>query len=131
MRTHRLSELEIEGREKVLQAEPHFDFYRIKTARAVAMDFGEGAGDASHPTLMLTTNYQTQSKTYILTIRFDGIRELVLPQMQPILRFSELEVEDIRDRMLEGVGFEVVSHYDRSFRCLCRTMVIVRFEPVS
>lgn len=130
MRTHSLSELEIEGREKVLRVEPSFDFYRIKRARAAVIDFGQGASDGGQPSLVLTTDYQTDSQAYSLTIRFDGIRELVLPEMQPFLQFAELEIEDVRDRMLEGVRFEVVSHYDRSFRCLCRGIVIVDFQPV-
>lgn len=131
MRTHHLSEIELEGREKVFRVEPHFDFYRIKNARAVVIEFGEGASDAGQPSLLLTTDYQAESKTYNLTIRFEGIRQLVFPEMQPFLQFAELEIEDVRDRMVEGVRFEVVSHYDRSFRCLCRGIVIVSFDPVS
>lgn len=131
MRTHNLSELEIQGREKVLRIEPRFDFYRIKKASAVVIDFGPRASDAGQPSLVLTTDYQTQSKVYHLTIRFDGVRELVFPEMQPFLQFAELEIEDVRDRMLEGVRFEVVSHYDRSFRCLCGGIAIVSFDPVS
>lgn len=131
MRTHRLSELEIEGREKALQAEPGFDFYQIRRAHAAIIEFGEELSDVSQPSLVLTTDYQTESKAYILTIRFEGIRELVFPDMQPFLQFSEIEVEDIRDSMLEGARFEIISHYDHSFRCLCRRIVIVSFEPVS
>lgn len=131
MRTHSLSKVEIKGREKVLQIEPDFDFYRIKNARAAVVDFGQGASDEHQPSLVLTTDYHTESKAYILTIRFEGIRELVFPEMQPFLRFAELEIEDVRDRMLEGVQFEAVTHYDRSFRCLCRGIAIVDFEPMS
>ena len=131
MRTHWLSELEIEGREKVFPIEPHLDFHRIKMASAVVIDFGRGDSDGSCPSLVLTADYHTESKAYILTMRFEGIRELVFPEMQPFLRFGELEIEDVRNRMLEGVQFEVVSHYDRSFRCLCRKIAIVGFEPVS
>ena len=131
MRTHSLSELEIEGRDMVLRVEPRFDFYRIKKASAVMIEFGPGANDAGQTSLVLTTDYQTESKAYRLTIRFDGVRELAFPEMQPFLQFAELEIEDVRDRMLEGVRFEVVSHYDRSFRCLCGGIVIVSFDPVS
>ena len=128
MRAHNLSDLDITGREKILHAEPHFDFYRIKRARSASITFGHEADDGKYPSLVLVTDYRGDSGAYELTIRFDGIRELVLPEMRPALLFTELEVEDVRGRMLEGVRFEVASHYDRSFQCLCRDIAVVNFE---
>jgi hypothetical protein len=131
MRTHSLSELRIEGRDKVLRLEPRFDFYRIRKVHVAVIDFGLRAGDERQPSLVLKADYQGKFKAYTLTIRFDGIRELVLPEMQPFLQLAELEIEDVRDRMLEAVRFEVVSHYDCSFRCLCQEIVIADLEPAS
>jgi hypothetical protein len=129
MRTHNLLDIKIVGREKILSVEPHFDFYQIKKAHAVVIDFGQDANDESQPSLVLKTKYRGEAMTYDLTIRFEGIRELIFPEMRPFLRFTELEVEDVSERMLEGVRFEVNSYFDYSFRCLCGEIVIVSFEP--
>jgi hypothetical protein len=38
------------------------------------------------------------------------------------------EIEDVRDRLLEGIWFEIVSQYDSSFRCACRRIEILAFD---
>jgi len=131
MRKHFLSDLEIDGREKVLRVEPHFVVYKVKRARAMAIDFEDGVNGGGQPSLVLNTDYKSEPNLYNLIMRFDGIRELALPEMRPYLYLDELEIEDVRDRMLEGVRFEVVSCFDYSFRCVCQGIVIVSFDPVS
>jgi hypothetical protein len=128
MGKHLLSELEIEGRDKVLGIYPDFDFYHIKRVRSIGIDFIDGT-DAPQPILIMTADYRVESQSYILTIFFDRIRELSLPEMSPFMSLSELEIVDIHDRQLEGVRYEVVSQFDRSFRCLCQNVIIVDFEP--
>lgn len=130
MRTHQLSQLDVEGREKVLRLEPLFDFYRVERIRAVAIGYGEG-GDAEGTHLELTAEYHSEARRYMLTIRFEGVRELVLPEMRPFLWLPEMEIEDVTDRQLEETRFEVVSHFDRSFRCSCQKITVVSFDPVD
>lgn len=52
-----------------------------------------------------------------LRLRLLGVRDLVLGELLPGLYLTELEIEAISDRGLEGQNFELIAHYDRSFRC--------------
>jgi len=131
MRAHHLSELEIEGREKVLHLEPLFDFYKIRKVRRIVIDFYEESGNSHKPDIIITADYRSKTSTYELVIRFEGVHELVLPDMQPFLHLTELEVEDTRERMLEGVNFEIIAHYENDFRCLCRGIEIVSFAVIT
>ena len=108
--------------------EPHFDFYRVKKARTALIESKPAADDEACTSLTLVADYLGEFGTYSITIRFECVRELILPEMRPNLHFAELEIEDIQFRRLEGVRFEVVSHYDRSFRCLCGSIAVVEFR---
>lgn len=130
MRTHHLSELEIEGREKVLQLEPLFDFYKIRKAHRIVIDFYRESLDSQKPDVIITAEYKSMTSVYELIIRIEGVHELVLPDMKPFLHLTELEVEDIRDRMLEGMNFEIIAQYENDFRCLCRGIEIVSFAVI-
>jgi hypothetical protein len=128
MRTHYLSLLAISGREKALALEPDFDFYRAKEVLKLHINFLDGdLGEL--PSLRLDVAYDGDSRRYELKLVFEGVRELVLPEMSPLLFIPELEIEDLRDRMMEGVHFEALSHFERAFRCTCRDIAIIEFKP--
>jgi hypothetical protein len=46
------------------------------------------------------------------------------------LFLPELEIEDVRDRMLEGIHYEAVSQFERAFTCSCRSISILAFDPI-
>lgn len=124
MRTHYLHELPFPGRDKVLEVDPGFDFYQADRVSGLQLDFGE-----ENPALTMSLLARAADAAhYTLELRFSGIRELVLPEMKPLLFLPELEFEDVSDRMLEGIRYEVISHYERAFRCTCQTIVIRAFE---
>ena len=127
MRTHLLSRLEIAGREKALALELEFDFYRAKRVLKLEIDF-DGDSELS-PSLRLDLGYEAGPIRYKLGLLFEDVRELTLPTMTPLLFLPELEIEDVRERMMEGVRFEVISHFERAFRCTCGNMSILFFEP--
>lgn len=128
MRTHFLSRLEIAGREKALALEPEFDFYRAKRVLRLEIDF-DGDFEVS-PSLRLDLGYEAGPKSYKLGLLFEDVRELALPTMAPLLFLPELEIEDVRERMMEGVRFEAISHFERAFRCTCGNISILFFEPI-
>lgn len=128
MRSHFLRDLHIAGRETALALEPEFDFYRAAKVTMVTIEC-EGNLETA-PTLQLKLTYEAASKRYALGLVFAGIRELVLPPMAPLLFVPELEIEDVRDRMMEGIRFEAVSHFERAFRCSCADISVSFFQPI-
>lgn len=127
MRTHFLNRLALTGRDVALAVEPDFDFYRAKQVLSLKIDFD---GD-SHalPSLRLDLAYETPATRYRLSLLFDDVRELVLPAMSPSLFMPELEIEDLGERMMEGIRFEAISQFERAFRCTCGNISIGSFEP--
>jgi hypothetical protein len=117
------------GREIALTLEPNFDFYRAKRILSLSIDFDPTADD-DLPLLRLVAEYVGDVKHYALTVLLEGVRELLLPEMTPSLFLPELEIEDVGDRMMEGIRFEVISYFERSFRCTCRNIIIVGFQPL-
>jgi len=126
MGTHFLKLIAISGREKALALEPEFDFYRAQTVLRLEIDFGRGFDPL--PSLRLDLAYNAGSNRYKLGVLFKDVRELKLPTMTPMLEVPELEIEDIRDRMMEGIRFEAVSTFDYSFRCTCGNISILSLE---
>lgn len=126
MRTHYLSQLQIDGRDRVLSVVPELDLYGAQRVVRLEVDFG------TNETARLSVEfvYDGGGPRYRLGLRFEGVRELVLPRMSSLLQLSEIEIEDVRDRMLEGINFEVVSHFDYSFRCSCREIFVDLFEAI-
>lgn len=124
---HLLRELDIAGREMVLSIEPSFDFYKIARVARVCIDFGEEDDSLS---VELKAEYLVEKK-YEISILMEGVRELVLPEMRASLLFSELEIEDVRERQLEGICFEIVDQFERSFRCSCRNITILTFRQLQ
>lgn len=129
MRTHLLNQLSIMGREAALALEPRFDFYRVKRVLNLSVDF-DPATDDDLPSLRIVAEYVGDVRRYALTVLLEGVRELLLPEMTPSLFLPELEIEDVSDRMMEGIRFEVISHFEHSFRCTCRNIAIVDFRPL-
>lgn len=128
MRTHLLKELPIHGREKILALEPEFDFYEANNVRKLVIDFGGEAGNL--PSLTLELLYNGRVHRHAVVVLFEGVRQLTLPKMAPSLFISELEIEDIKDRMMEGIHFEAISYFDHAFRCACKSISILSFELV-
>lgn len=126
MRTHLLSRLTIPGSEMALALEPQFDFYRATKVTGVEVRFELDSGTSS---LRLDLVYEASSRRYRLSLLFEQVSELSLPTMAPALYLPELEIEDVRARMMEGIRFEVISHFDRAFRCACGNLSIISFEP--
>jgi hypothetical protein len=122
MRTHYLAQLPIVGRDMALALEPNFDFYRATRVLKLELELDDA------PSLRLEMEY-VDARRYRLALLFDGVRELRLPSMSPLLFLPELEVEDMRDRGLESIRFEAVSCFDRAFLCSCYELSIVAFDP--
>jgi hypothetical protein len=127
MRTHLLGHLEIAGRDIALALEPEFDFYRASPVLKLEIDF-DGDSEVS-PSLRIDLGYEAGQRRYKLGLLFEDIRELALPTMTPLLFLPELEIEDFRERMMEGIRFEAISHFERAFRCTCGNISILFFEP--
>lgn len=127
MRTHFLNQLAISGREKALVLEPQFDFYRAKKVLKLEIQFDGNSDD--DPSLRLCLAYDTGPRRYKLGLLFEHVRELAFPTMAPLFFVPELEIEDLRERMMEGVRFEAISHFERAFRCTCGNITILDFEP--
>jgi hypothetical protein len=131
MRSHRLANLDIAGREKALGPEPNFDLYRVRKIRALEITFESFDNLNDEPCLLATMEYEGEKHSYLLDMTCTGIRELLLPEMRPLLWVPELEIEDLRGTMVEGVRYELVSHGDRSFRCLCKDIIITAFTKMK
>jgi hypothetical protein len=115
----------IEGSHRALSREPEFDFYRARQVTRLEVDFGDDPD--SLPSLRLHVTYFGHERRYSLVLLFEGIRQLLLPEIGPALFLTELEIEDVSDRMMEGIRFQAMSHLDRGFSCACRSIAIVEF----
>ena len=124
-----MKELSLVGREKVLGVDPEFDFCRAKRVRRLELDFSNDEVPA--PSLHLALECENGENRFELTLLLGGVRELVVPHIHGPLFLPELEVEDVRARMLQGISYELVSHFDRSFRCSCSDLVVLGFEAVD
>jgi hypothetical protein len=115
------------GRDKVLALEPNFDFYNVDRVLSLTVDFELD----ELPSVQLVANYSNpDGRRFRLSIQLQGVRRLVLPEISsPFLSLPELEIEQIADRGMEGIRFEVVSHLERAFQCFCRDITIVDFVP--
>lgn len=130
MRSHKLIDLKIKGKEKVLQLDPDFSFYDIENVSSLEICFNENEVNLLKPNMLLSVNCSLNSNKYIMKILFKEITELILPDIYQILQLPELEIEDIRSRLMEDIRFEVIS-YGNSFRCLCNDIEIVDLSTVS
>lgn len=128
MSTHFLQQLQIGGREKALTLEPDFDFYRAKKVLKLVIEFSEEPEPIA--SLRIDLAYHAVARPYRLSLLLDDVRELVIPSMTPCLFLPELEIEDLQERMMEGIRFEIISQFERDFRCACRDITILSFEPV-
>lgn len=79
--------------------------------------------------MRLQLAYDGAEREYSVTLLLSGVKQLVVPEMTPLLFLSELEIEDVRASMLEGIRFEVVSDDDGSFRCACAQIEILPLQP--
>ena len=122
MRSHFLGELEIVGREIALAVEPGLDFYRADRVLALNIAFEHEVR------VQLDLLYAGASQQYRLRLSFEGVRQLVLPEMTPLLWIPELEIEDVRASQLEGIRFEARSHLNE-FRCACASIAVLELEP--
>ncbi len=109
----------------VLSIEPNFDFYRADRVSRLVI---ESSGSVR---MVLDLAYEGPRQTYDLRLAFDGIRELVLPPMSPLMFLPELELEDVSASMLEGIRFEAVSQFERRFRCACLEISVLEFRPIG
>ena len=128
MGTHFLSNLAILGKEKALALEPAFDFYRASKVISLSVAVEDKASEL--PSLRLNLAYAGNKRRYELRLHFIRMRELELPKMAPELHIPELEIEDVRPRKLEGIGFEACSQLRRDFRCACADLSILSFKPI-
>ncbi len=127
MRTHRLADLSIPGVEEVVALEPELDLYRADTVLGLRFQRRDAVDEM--PTLLLELLYRGASTEYELSLLFIGVKNLRLPEFGPGLLLTELEIEDISDRMLEGIRFEAIAQFDRSFLCASQAMRVVGFSP--
>jgi hypothetical protein len=125
---HKLSDIDIPGRELVLAVVPDFDFYAVRGARRVLLEFPNSSGIDAGSSITITLHGDVDGKRFELKLRSEGVRELVLPEMTPLFNIAELEILDLRDRQLEGIGFELSAQFDKSFRCRCNELVVLGFS---
>src|SRR5437762_3377920 len=106
MRTHFLKNLQIAGRDAALDVVPKLDFISLRRDKGLVV---KAEDDASSATLTLTAEYvdQAAGRKATITIRFDGVRYIKLPELNPSLCLSELEIDDVRGHGLEAVRYRM------------------------
>jgi len=117
MPAHLLRDLSVSGSNDGLALEPDLDLYRADRVRGLQVDVG------TEVRVVLDLLYDGKH-AYNLRLVFEGVRELVLPTIRPLLSLPELEIEDVRNSLLEGIRYQVVSQFDRGFRCACHDVTI-------
>jgi hypothetical protein len=128
MKAHKLKDLNLEGMEQILADEPEFDFYRIGMVLTFQVTWQAGAVLLDCPDILLVTEYAGQRSNYELGVRLEGVRELVMPSIAPRLYLPELEIDDVRGAMLEGIRYELTSHTNFEFRCSCKNIVLLELR---
>jgi hypothetical protein len=129
MRTHLLSKLDIEGKQKALELVSEIDFYKItKVERLCFIDDSDEFDGTQYPKLHMVADFKDAESALALEFLFEDVRDVVIPEIQQSLFLTELEFEDIRDRMLDGLKFEVVDQYDKSFRFYCGNIILKSCE---
>src|SRR5688572_10929219 len=111
MPIHRIADLPVAGRELVLAAEPEADLYRVREVSRAVFESPSSVAADDTASLLLILRYDGVGGEYRLEMRLEGVRELVLPALRPRFWLNELEVEDIRERQLEGCSWQLVSHF--------------------
>jgi len=123
MSTHLLQELDLVGREKVLQELPSFDLHRLGLVTELLLRIAPQTPDTRD--LLITSLYNAGDGEYVVTLRFAAVHRVRLPELAPTFYFAELEIEDIRDHQMEGIRYRARDHCMSEFEVLCGGVEIV------
>lgn len=124
MRTHFLAELRIDGQGATLAKIPEFDFYRL--GRVTRLRLQDTASDSgSELTIEALYDVSHEGRNAGITLSFLDVRYARLPTFSPAYFLNELEIEDVRDRQLEGIGFQAKCHGGSDFEVHSRMISIV------
>jgi len=104
MRTHFLSELPLLGKTNALATFPDFDFYKLGkvTSLAISEDLTRAVVD-----MRMTAVYVdlASPRSVPITLQFHNVRMVDLPKFSPFFYLSELEIEAVRDRQMDGITY--------------------------
>jgi hypothetical protein len=104
------------------QSEPRFNFYKLEETNYFYLIFKQPQSDGEPQELELVMNvgYRHEAEKYYLTFKFQGVRQLRLPELGTAwFRLSEVEVEDISDRGMEGLRYQFKDFGEPGMDCLC------------
>ena len=59
-----------------------------------------------------------------------GVRAIRIPEVTGRLWFSEIEIVDIKDRMMEGIRFVVQSKNGDGLQCYCAAIECIQFDSL-
>jgi hypothetical protein len=133
MRTHFLKDLEIDGKEKVLQFLPGFDFYKLQ--RLVKLGWGSwinGGGQQATSNLEMTLGYESELvERAEITLRFVEVARCKLPELLPLVYFSEIEIEDIKRAQREGIRYLVKNYGTTELEIECKDVEIKEWKSAD
>lgn len=122
---HPFDRIELRGRELAFAIDPAFDLYKASRVLRLAIEL-EGA----LPTVTLDLEYKVGDATYAVRFVFDDVRRLVVPPAEPQMWVPELEIADVRRDQREGIRYEAISQFDRSFICECRDLALTAVQKL-
>jgi hypothetical protein len=129
---HFLKTIDIAGRDIALCKIPDFDFYALSRIIRVDIKWTGQYPDDQDLSLVMTGVYGQGGDGYEVSFRFEGIRQLCLPELHDRgLFLSELAIEDVSAEQLEGVRFRVVNHESGEFVLLCAGIEVIACDSLE
>jgi hypothetical protein len=126
MPTHLRIASDVPGLEQVLRHIPDFDLYKLhKITRFMLREDVERG-------LLLEMDVVHVNR-HICSIQLEGVRDLRMPEiLMSMPSFSELEVEDVRSRGLEGISYQLADRGPSGgFSCFCHGIRFMRIGILS
>ena len=122
MRSHRLENLPLLGREAVLEVIPNFDFYLMGLVERISLAPADES--AERYVFNLTAKYSSGEQEQLVSLRFLGAQRVRLPELAPSFWLSELEIEDISSHQMENIRFRAKSFGMADFEVLCQNIEV-------
>ncbi len=118
------------GEDEIRKVIPDFHLYQLDQVRWMTLEFGdsEESGSRRRTNLIIHASYAVQcAGAYTVTMKLDGVQQLNLPEIgtEP-LAFCELAVENVRDRMMEGINFYVNDEAFDGMSCYCQNIEFIQ-----
>lgn len=114
-----LKKLNLPMVQEIKRAIPAFDSFNLRKVGNLSIAWSEDCAIA------LSVKYiANDSCSHEIVLALEGVRSIKIPEISGDMWLTEFNIVDVSDQQLEGIRYEVVDEFDRSFLCLCAKVAV-------